>query len=230
MSISSVVNVNNIFNQIQVQLEKEQQKLDNKKAMDAKQAKIDVQGFEKTVNKSSLNSAALATDIGVLVKDQSRLNGYGALKKNDSADYLSFKVVTGGETKFGAVADEGVRFRILTRSGVEVANSDPKSKTFENWKNLANGEQKLSVGEYRIEITKDRNIKSDKDALNYAVQVSQGVYRKDYDTIVKQPKAGEIVPGLSLSQTTVNLSNMLLSQSYASGTSGSQKLMSFLGS
>ncbi len=231
MSISSVASVDSIFqglSNIQSQLDLETKRLSNKTALDAKQAKMKVQGFEKTVNKSSLDNAIGATDIGMLVKNQSRLNGYGALTERDKVDYVSFKAITGSETKLGIVADDGLKFRLLSKAGKEIANSDPESDGFKNWDKVTNGELKLNAGEYRIEITRTEKPEKGKKAQNYAVQVSQGLYTKDFDTIIKQPKAGQILPGVSVSQSIIDLGTMLTSQTYATGGTGTQKLISGL--
>ena len=78
-----------------------------------------------------------------------------------------------------------------------------------------------------IKVTRTGNTEK-KDAQNYALQIQAGTYKRDFDTIAREPRAGDGVPRLS--QATLDLGSMLTSaSSFVSslppiGTSATSKL------
>lgn len=200
----------------------------NKKA--EAQSKIEVQTFEKQVRKSPYSTNGAATDIGTLVKDSTRLNVYSNLKKDDKGDVFKFRVQNSGEAQLGVLGDPGLRVQVMSRFGAVVADSkEGLGSTSDNFTKLKKGELKLSSGDYYVKITNDGNGPS-KDSKgntvtskNYALQLSMGVYRKDYDTVAQQPKAGDGMP--QQSAASLELQNMLTAaQSFDTGLSGTAKL------
>lgn len=200
----------------------------NKKA--EAQSKIQVQTFEKEVRKSPYATNGAATDIGTLVKDSTRLNVYSAIKKDDKGDVFKFRVQNSGEAQMGLLGDPGLRVQVMSRFGAVVADSKAGlGSTSDNYTKLQKGELKLASGDYYIKITNDGNTatKDSKGATvsskNYAIQLSMGVYRKDYDTVAQQPKAGDGMP--QQSAASLELQNMLTAaQSFDTGLSGTAKL------
>lgn len=196
----------------------------------AAQSKIQVETFQKQVRKSPYSTNGAATDMGTLIKDTSRLNVYSALKADDKGDVYKFKVQSAGDTQIGTLGDKGLRYQVLTRYGSVIADSkEGQGTSSKNFAAMQKGELKLTAGDYYVKVTndgftptKDSSGKAAK-AKNYAVQLSQGVYRKDYDTIAQQPKAGDGVPQQSSAQ--LELQSMLTaSADYQIGASGTSKL------
>lgn len=194
------------------------------------QSKIQVESFQKQVRKSPYSTNGAATDMGTLIKDTSRLNVYSAIKADDKGDVFKFKVQSAGEAQIGTLGDKGLRFQVLTRYGSVIADSKAgQGKASSNFAAMQKGELKLTAGDYYVKVTNDGYTPT-KDssgkataAKNYAIQLSQGVYRKDYDTIAQQPKAGDGVPQQSAAQ--LELQSMLTaSADYQIGASGTTKL------
>lgn len=200
----------------------------NKKA--EAQSKIQVQTFEKEVRKSPYATNGAATDIGTLVKDSTRLNVYSAIKKDDKGDVFKFRVQNSGEAQIGVLGDPGLRVQVMSRYGAVVADSkEGLGSTSTNYAKLQKGELKLTSGDYYVKVTNDGNtpVKDSKGTTltskNYAIQLSMGVYRKDYDTVAQQPKAGDGMP--QQSAASLELQNMLTAaQSFDTGLSGTAKL------
>lgn len=194
------------------------------------QSKIQVQTFEKEVRKSPYSTNGAATDIGILQKDTTRLNVYSNIKKDDKGDVFKVRVMSNGEAQLGVLGDPGLRIQVMSRYGAVVADSkEGLGSTSENYKALQKGEYKMTAGDYYIKVTNDGTgpVKDSKGTTltskNYALQVSMGVYRKDYDTVAQQPKAGDGLPQQSAAQ--LELQNMLTAaQSFDTGLSGTAKL------
>jgi ElaB/YqjD/DUF883 family membrane-anchored ribosome-binding protein len=204
----------------------------NKKA--AAQANINVQTFEKQVRKSPYSTNGAATDIGTLVRDTSRLNVYSALEKGDKGDVFKLRVQSSGEAQIGYLGDEGLRIQVTSRYGAVLADSkEGQGKTSANYEALQKGELKLAAGDYYVKVTHD-GAESFKDATgktvtskNYALQFSQGLYRKDYDTVAQQPKAGDGMPQQSAAQLEL-VSMLTAAQTFDTGESGTTKLNNVL--
>lgn len=207
-----------------------QEKQKKQEEQSAAQAKINVQTLEKQVNKSAYATTSSATDIGNLVADSTRLNVYSALKKGDKGDVYRFTTQGTGSITLGMVSDPGLRVQVMTRYGGVLADSkEGTGKSNDSYKALQNGELKLDNGEYFIKVTHDGTTSLDEkgkpiEDKNYAIQLSKGLYKTDYDTIAQQATAASSTPQLSSAQ--LELQNMLQTQSYTpTGESGTQKLM-----
>jgi hypothetical protein len=235
-----VIKKNNVkLAEIEKQLQEFAKTSQRQSALAARQAKIETQSFEKSVRKSPLSSASSATDIGTLVKDSTRLNVFSGIKPDDKGDFFRFKVQNNGEARIAFKGDPGVRLQIVTRFGGVVADSKAgQGPSSDNFVALDKGEFKLAPGEYFLKIT--TNGRPQKDAKgntpeiqNYAIQISQGVFKKDFDTVAQLPRAGDT--GLpQQSQSQLDLQNMLqASQSFVNslppiGTSAISKLQGAL--
>lgn len=198
------------------------------------QAQIQVQSFEKQVRKSPFSTNGAATDIGTLIKDTTRLNVYSNLKGDDKGDVFKVRVQSSGEAQLGLVSDPGLRFQVLSRFGAVVADSKSgQGQTSKNFEALRSGDFKLTSGDYYIKVTNDGTgpTKDSKGNVltskNYAIQVSQGIYSKDYDTVAQQARPGDGVPQQSPAQ--LELQNLLTaSTNFDTGLSGTQKLTNAL--
>jgi len=229
---SSISDTTHKLSDIRYQLMEEAEKMQKAKREAQLQSEQEVQVFEKTVRKSPYATPSAATDIGALIQNTSRLNVFGALNKNDKVDFLKFRLQPSGEPKFLLTSDPGVRVQIMTRHGAVVADSDEKSgKDYENYGKLQAGELRMNAGEYLIKLTRTDEAEKGQ-SVRYAIQMKMGVYSKDFDTRVAQPRAGDGMP--KTPQAQLELQNMLnASAQFVNslppiGTSATYKLMGTL--
>ncbi|NYZ17706.1 hypothetical protein HL658_34615 [Azospirillum sp. RWY-5-1] len=188
--MSSVTDIQGMATGLQQSVDAAMKRLQDQ-AKSADPAPENVQEFEQDVRKKALNIPSLATDIGVLTKDVSRLNVMSQLGKNDPVDFYKVKVTTAGEVTLGRVGDEGVRFQLMDKSGTIIADSDPgQGKAYDAFQKMQGGTQPLDRGDYTVRISRDKSVPQT-EQRNYAFQLRMGTYSKDYDTIARQPKEGD---------------------------------------
>lgn len=150
-----------------------------------------VESYEQDVRKASLNVPSLATNIGVLAKDSTRLNVMSMLGKNDPVDFYKFKVTSKGEVTLGQVGDTGVRFQLMDRTGSIIADSNPtQGAAYDAFKKMQTGEMTLDRGDYTARISRDKGVPVT-EQRNYAFQLRMGTYTEDYDTIARQPDSND---------------------------------------
>lgn len=194
----------------------------------------EVKEYRKDVRKSPYTNAGAATDIGILVKDKSRLNVISSLPAKDNVDFYKFKVVNRGEMALGNAGEEGVRVQVMSKLGSVIADSDENAgSSHEAYKKMKEGSFEIGPGDYVLRVTRDA--KADpKKGLNYALQVRMGNYREDYDTVAKPPAAGDGVPkqsvGMQNLQSMLNTATANISSLPPIGTSATSKLMGVMGS
>lgn len=179
MSSSLQSSIDAAMKRIQTQVEEEKRK-------DAASTKA-AEAYEQDTRKSAYNFQAFATDIGVLLKDTSRLNVMSSLAAGDPVDYYKVKFGTDGATTLGQVGDTGVRFQLTDKSGNLVADSDEKAgAAYDAYKAMREGTYEAKAGDYVVKVSRaaGENLGIEK---NYAFQFSQGEFTKDYDTIARQP-------------------------------------------
>lgn len=197
------------------------------------QAAPEVQEFRKDIRKSPFNTPSAATDMGILIKDKSRLNVISGLAAGDAADFYKFKVINRGDLTLGQVGDEGLRVQVMSRYGAVIADSNENTgSTNENYKKMQNGAFEMDRGDYILRVTRERGTDTNK-GLNYALQVRMGNYTQDFDTVVKQPQPGDGVPSQSAAnqklQDMLNSSTSFIGSLPAIGTSATSKLQGVLG-
>lgn len=186
------------------------------------QAKINNSGgvkeFQKETNDIKIDNNMTARDIGILRKNDSRLNLFSALSAGDSADVFKFKVSNTGFTKLGLlIADpvdkEQFRIQVFSKtSGILIADNDPDSdEAYAAYQKLETGTFEMKQGDYVVRISRmpgqDAQMKND---IQYAVQLTQGTYKNDYDTIEKGYSDSQDVFGFSTS--LANNADQLLAQ------------------
>lgn len=163
-------------------------------AMDlaAQQNKINVQDFQKSTNDLQVDNRMTARNVGILRQNYSRLNVFSSLDKGDAADFFTFNVATSGQTKFGVLTDNptdasNVRFQLIDKSGNTIADSSPDAGSANDvYKQLVNGTYNLQAGKYVLRVTRqDDSVANRQNPYNYAIQLSQGLYKNDYDTVEK---------------------------------------------
>lgn len=188
--MTSVTDIKGMASGLQQSVDAAMKRL-QEQAKGADPAPEDVQTYEQDVRKKALNIPSLATDIGVLTKDVSRLNVMSMLGKNDPVDFYKVKVTTPGEVTLGRVGDEGVRFQLMDKGGTIIADSDPtQGAAYDAYQKMQAGTLPLDRGDYTVRIGRDKSVPQT-EQRNYAFQLRMGTYSKDYDTIARQPKEGD---------------------------------------
>ncbi len=202
-----------------------------------------VEEFQKDTRDVKFENNATARDIGQLIRDQTRLNVFSALGVGDSVDGFRFRVTTKTATTFSILnasqEDEGkLRFQILSKAtGRVVADSDAKAGVAHTvFEALRDGVFEMEPGEYVLRVSRANDVGSDrKKEFSYAVQLSQGLYTRDYDTVERAARETDNPYGLgNASEATTTLTSSIASSvSFISslpkiGTSATSKLMGLI--
>jgi hypothetical protein len=131
-----------------------------------------------------------ARNVGNLRENNSRLNVFSSLDKGDTADFFTFNVTTTAATKLSSLTDDqtddsNVRIQVLSKSGQVIADSSPDAGDANDvYKQLTAGTYNMHAGSYVLRVTRTDDSKANQqNAFNYAVQLTQGLYQNDYDTI-----------------------------------------------
>lgn len=158
---------------------------------DGAPARPTVEEFRKDIRKSPFTTRQAASDIGILIKNTSRINVISTLNKGDPVDFYKFRVTNTGEAGIGTIGDDKLRFQILSKNGAVVADSGQESGIErENYDKLTNGNLPLQAGEYVLRVSRKDGV-SQREGVNYAAQLSMGSFKKDYDTVARPPRAGD---------------------------------------
>ena len=202
-----------------------------------------VQEFQKDTRDVKFDSNATARDIGQLKQNETRLNLFSSLSKGDSVDIYRFKVSTKAETTFSILnateEDEGkIRFQIFNKAtGRVIADSDSKAgEAKANFEALRDCTFELPQGDYLLRVSRAHDVGADHGKeFSYAIQMKQGLYTKDYDTVERSARStDDPYGGASVSEATNNLTSSLASsvsflQSLPKiGTSATDKLMGLI--
>lgn len=137
-----------------------------------------------------------ARDIGTARANQTRLNAFGELPKDDKEDFWKFKVANSGAVRLGlivakdpeAAKDPQVRVQVMDKRGNILADNEPKSRQYEKFEKFNSDKGgTLPAGDYYVKVTRmpddERNAKR-----SYALQVQIGTgFRNDYETVEKPP-------------------------------------------
>jgi len=215
--------------------------------LQAQQAQKDsgnqVQEFEKDTRDVKVESSATARNIGVLQKNKTRLNVFSSLSSGDRVDGFQFRVTDKTATTFSILnASEDdkdkLHFQIYYKStGRILADSDPKSGDANTvFEALQDGTFEMEKGDYILRVSRADNTGMSRNTeYNYAVQLTQGVYSRDYDTIERAARDTDDPYGIgNVSEATTNLTSSLASsvsfiQSLPKiGTSATDKLMGLI--
>ena len=212
--------------------------INNQVAALQKQKSIQTQDFQKQTNDVQIDNRMTARDVGTLRENDSRLNVFSSLSKGDAADFFTFKVATSAQTRFSVLTandgeDKNIRFQIINQtSGTVIADSDPSTgDAHDVYTQLQNGSYNMQAGSYIMRITRmDDSVSNQNTEYNYAVQLTQGTYTKDFDTVEKEAQAGADPFGLgannSLDTLTASLGSAvsMLQSLPPIGTSATDKL------
>ncbi|WP_374652623.1 hypothetical protein [Dongia sp.] len=183
-----------------------------------------VTSYEKETYDVSIDNNMTARDIGILRKNDSRLNLFSSLTKGDTVDVFKFRVTTTGYTKLGTlIADpedkELLRIQIFSKSsGILIADRDPESgDAYENYQKLEAGTFELKQDEYAVRVSRMPGTDSlSQNEIQYVVQLSQGLYKNDFDTIEKGKSSSQDAYGFAT--TLANNADSLISGLSAAST------------
>jgi hypothetical protein len=202
-----------------------------------------VQEFEKDTRDVKIESSATARNIGTLKKNETRLNVFSSLTSGDSVDGFQFRVTSKTATTFqilnGTAQDEGkLHYQVFYKStGRVLADSDPKSGAANTvFQAMQDGTFEMETGDYILRVSRTDNTGTNRNKeYNYAVQLSQGLYSNDYDTVERQARDTDDPYGVgNVSEATTNLTASLAgSVSFLQslpkiGTSATDKLMGLI--
>ncbi|WP_119301923.1 hypothetical protein [Dongia deserti] len=187
-----------------------------------------VQEFQKDTRDVKFESSATARNIGVLKKDQTRLNVFSSLSSGDAVDGFQFRVTTKTATTFSILnaskEDEGkLRFQIYYKStGRLLADSDPKAGAAHTvYEAMRDGIFEIEKGDYILRVSRSDDTGANRSKeYNYAIQLSQGLYSADYDTIERAARATDNPYGVGNISEAANT----LTSSIASSVSFIQSL------
>lgn len=152
--------------------------------------------------------------IGLLDQNRTRLNINSALtRRQDDQDVFRFRVTRGGKLgigatviKEGAVSNErngDIRIEILDRSRRPIADSKATSGALkENYQKIQADKYELQNSDYYIRITRDKSIPKT-EAVQYSIQLRNGTFREDFDTLETPPTITRAVPNKVLATSTV---------------------------
>lgn len=214
---SSTTRQNAAARKTQEELAKLEKALAEMQRIKAEQARIgDVAEFQKNTNDVMIDNSMTARDVGLLRKNVSRLNVFSALAKGDSVDNYRFRVTTAGNTKVGmlnASGDNDIRVQILKRgSTLVIADNGAESgsaakKAFDD---AAIGALNLGTGEYVIRVSRMNTTYTAKNnEFSYALQVSMGTFRQDFDTVEKTTDPNADPFGMAQDIVATNLVSMM---------------------
>ena len=236
-STSSASNASSELQRIEREVRRIQQQLAQKNSGRA------VQEFQKDTRDVKFESTATARNIGVLKKDQTRLNVFSSLSSGDSVDGFQFRVTTKTATTLSILNatqedEEKLRFQIYYKStGRLLADSDAKAGAANTvYQAMRDGKFEIETGDYILRVSRADNTGKERDKeYSYAIQLSQGLYSQDYDTIERAARGSDDPYGIgNVSDATTTLTSSIASsvsfiQSLPRiGTSATSKLMGLI--
>ena len=202
-----------------------------------------MQEFQKDTRDVRFENNVTARNIGVLKKDQTRINVFSSLSSGDAVDGFQFRVTSKTATTFSVLNatkedEEQLRFQVYYKSsGRLLADSDPKAGAANTvYQAMRDGIFEMETGDYVLRVSRTHGAGADgKKEYSYAIQLSQGLYSQDYDTIERAARATDDPYGVAnVSEATTNLTSSIASsvsfiQSLPKiGTSATDKLMGLI--
>jgi hypothetical protein len=236
-STSSAANASSELQRIEREVRRIQQQLAQKNSGRT------VQEFQKDTRDVKFESSATARHIGVLRRDQTRLNVFSALSAGDSVDGFQFRVTTKTATAFNVLNatqedEEKLRFQIYYKStGRLLADSNDKAGAAHTvYQAMRDGIFEMETGDYILRVSRADNTGAERNKeYSYAIQLSQGLYSQDYDTVERAARATDDPYGIgTVSDATTTLTSSIASSvSFIQnlpkiGTSATSKLMGLI--
>ena len=173
--------------------------------------------FQKETRDVFFDNQATARDIGVLVKDKSRLNVISSLAVGDSVDAFRFRATNSGKLTIGSLGDEQVRIQVLSRFGVVMLDSDEEAgAAHEAYLQAKEGGVDFKADQYIVRVSRSEQGPGETGInRNYGVQLRMGDYSEDYDTVEREasgsaldqfrsPQTDELTAMLSEGMSTIS--------------------------
>jgi len=150
-----------------------------------------VQEFEKNTNDVSFDSNMTARDIGILRENDTRLSLFSSLSAGDKVDVFKMHVATTALTTIGSLVSEAdqkdaLRVQVFSRSSGKLIadNALDAGDARKNYLLLTQGGLELEQGDYAVRVSRADGYDSQaKVNLQYAIQFTQGGYKRDFDTV-----------------------------------------------
>jgi hypothetical protein len=150
-----------------------------------------VQEFQKNTNDVSFDSNMTARDIGILRENDTRLSLFSSLTAGDKVDVFKMHVATTALTTIGSLVSEAdqkdaLRVQIFSRSSGKLIadNALDAGDARKNYLLLTQGGLELEQGDYAVRVSRADGYDSQaKVNLQYAIQFTQGGYKRDFDTV-----------------------------------------------
>lgn len=203
----------------------------------------EVQEFQKNTNDVTIDNNMTARDMGILRENDTRLSLFSSLAAGDKVDVFKMHVATTALTTIGSlVSDEeqkdALRIQVFDRSsGKLIADNDlDAGDARKNYLLLTQGALEMKQGDYAVRVSRSEDYDTQaKVNLQYAIQFTQGGYKRDFDTVEKGTNSEADPFGFTNSNVSVtNLMSSLQSASSfisnlpAIGTSATSKLTGIL--
>lgn len=202
-----------------------------------------VEEFQKNTNDVTIDSNMTARDIGILRENDTRISLFSSLSAGDKVDVFKLRVATTGLTTIGSLVGEeedkdSLRIQIFSRSsGLLIADNDTDAgDARKNYLLLTQGALELQQGDYAVRVSRIDGVdpKAQK-SMQYAIQFTQGGYKRDFDTVENGINTDADAYGFTgLNVGVTNLMSSLTSASSfianlpAIGTSATSKLTGVL--
>jgi len=150
-----------------------------------------VEQFQKNTNDATFDSNMTARDIGILRENDTRLSLFSSLAAGDKVDVFKMHVATTALTTIGSLVSEAdqkdaLRVQIFSRSSGKLIadNALDAGDARKNYLLLTQGGLELEQGDYAVRVSRaDGYDTQAKNNLQYAIQFTQGGYRRDFDTV-----------------------------------------------
>lgn len=236
-STSTATNASSELARIEREVKRIQQQLAQKNSG------ISVQEFQKDTRDVKFENNVTARNIGVLKKDQTRLNVFSSLSSGDAVDGFQFRVTSKTATTFSVLNatkedEDKLRFQVYYKSsGRLLADSDSKAGAANTvYQAMRDGIFEMETGDYVLRVSRAHGAGADgKKEFSYAIQLSQGLYKQDYDTVERAARATDDPYGLGNVSESVNTLTSSLASSVTFvqslpkiGTSATDKLMGLI--
>lgn len=148
-----------------------------------------VQLWSKTTYDIHKEKLSDARDVGDVRLNNSRLNVFSSLKKEDKVDHFKFDIQSNGKFRIGMTDNPELRVELLNSRGKVIADGDANSgdALFHKFLELNEDGLELDKGTYYVRISR-KSTDPDKTEYTYSLQLSMGdTYIHDYDTLEKPP-------------------------------------------
>lgn len=160
-----------------------------------KAAEGQVYSYSKQTRDIVGETIASARDIGLLRKNETRLNVVSALTKGDKVDHYKFRLQAAGQIGLGYslnTGDKPIRIELLDQNSRRVlADSAAKDGDLQKaYNDLLAGEYDAKQGSYVVRVTRE-DVTDTTSNSSYILQLTAGTtYKADYD-LTERPASNQ---------------------------------------